>query len=86
MPKIFNPAYAHPEVRPIEDFWTEIKIIVYDGGWEAEDLDQLRRIVAPEWMHSVAMDLKTYDFLKIYRAYARIFKFILPNKKYLLDT
>ena len=41
VPKVFNPANA-PEVRPIEDFWTEIKRIVYDGGWEAEDLDQLR--------------------------------------------
>ena len=30
------------ELRPIEDFWTEIKRIVNDGGWEAEDLDQLR--------------------------------------------
>ena len=29
-------------MRPIEDFWIEIKRIVYDGGWEAEDFDQLR--------------------------------------------
>ena len=26
----------------MEDFWTEIKRIVYDGGWKAESLDQLR--------------------------------------------
>lgn len=41
VPKASNPANA-PEVRPIEDFWTEIKRIVYDSGWEAKDLDQLR--------------------------------------------
>ena len=38
VPKVFNPA----QVRPMEDFWTEIKRIVYDGGWKAESLDQLR--------------------------------------------
>ena len=40
-PKTSNPANA-PEVRPIEDFWTEIKRIVYDGAWEANNLEQLR--------------------------------------------
>jgi transposase len=41
VPKAINPANA-PEVRPIEDFWTEIKRIVYDGAWEANNLEQLR--------------------------------------------
>ena len=65
-----------PEFQPIEDFRTEIKRIVFNGGWGAEDLDQLRnrinyafidlaRLVTPEWMHSVAMDLKKYDFISI---------------------
>ena len=40
VPKASNPANA-PEMRPIEDFWTEIKRLVYDGGWEAENLAQL---------------------------------------------
>ena len=42
--KVFNPANA-PEVRPIEDFWTEIKKLVYDDGWEAEDLDHLKYFI-----------------------------------------
>ena len=30
-----------PELRPIEDFWNEMKRNVYDKCWEAENLDQL---------------------------------------------
>jgi len=31
-----------PELRPIEDFWSEIKRIVYANCWQAENLEQLR--------------------------------------------
>lgn len=41
VPKEFNPANT-PEVRPIEDFWAEIKRLVYDGCWEAKDLRELK--------------------------------------------
>ena len=32
-----------PEVRPIEDFWSILKGIVYEGNWQADTIDQLRR-------------------------------------------
>ena len=35
-----NPAV--PELRLIEDFWTEIKRLVYADNWQAENLRQLR--------------------------------------------
>lgn len=41
VPRSSNPASA-PELRPIEDFWTELGREVYKGGWQAENLDQLR--------------------------------------------
>ena len=31
-----------PELRPIEDFWNEIKRAVYVNCWEAKNLIQLR--------------------------------------------
>ena len=36
-----NPANC-PELRPIEDCWSELKRIVYDKCWVANNLDQLR--------------------------------------------
>jgi len=36
-----NPA-NYPELRPIEDFWSELKRIVYDKCWVADNLTQLR--------------------------------------------
>jgi hypothetical protein len=41
VPKVHNPANV-PELRPIEDFWAEIKRLVYANNWKAENLDQLR--------------------------------------------
>lgn len=32
-----------PEIRPIEDFWSEIKRAVYANCWQADNLDQLRK-------------------------------------------
>ena len=32
-----------PECRPIEDFWSILKGMVYEGNWKAETLIQLRR-------------------------------------------
>ena len=31
-----------PEARPIEDFWKELKDAVYEKGWEASDIKELR--------------------------------------------
>jgi hypothetical protein len=36
-----NPANV-PEVRPIEDFWSILKGKVYQNGWRARNLDELR--------------------------------------------
>lgn len=38
--KEINPANT-PESRPIEDFWSELKRMVYENNWEATTLDQL---------------------------------------------
>lgn len=32
-----------PQCRPIENFWSILKAAVYQGGWEAENISQLRR-------------------------------------------
>ncbi|KAL4463556.1 hypothetical protein ABPG72_018811 [Tetrahymena utriculariae] len=32
-----------PEARPIENFWLHLKALVYKNGWEARNLDQLKR-------------------------------------------
>lgn len=40
IPKKDNPA-NFPKVRPIEDFWGDLKRKVYEGGWEAKTLNQL---------------------------------------------
>ena len=39
--KCENPANV-PEVRPIEDFWSILKEKVYENGWRAKNLDELR--------------------------------------------
>jgi len=41
VPKSDNPANV-PKARPIEDFWGNLKRIVYDKGWRAKNLDQLK--------------------------------------------
>ena len=41
VPRDKNPANV-PELRPIEDSWTEIKRLVYADNWQAENLRQLR--------------------------------------------
>ena len=37
-----NPANM-PEIRSIENFWALMKGLVYEGNWQAENFDQLRR-------------------------------------------
>ena len=37
-----NPANV-PECRPIEDFWRDLKQLVYNKNWQAENTEQLRR-------------------------------------------
>ena len=44
VPRDKNPANV-PELRPIEDFWTEVKRLVYADNWQAENLCQLRNRV-----------------------------------------
>ena len=41
VPKNYNPANC-PELRPIEGFWSELKRLVYDKCWVADNLEQLR--------------------------------------------
>jgi hypothetical protein len=40
VPKCLNPANV-PELRPIEDLWSELKRLVYDKCWKANNLKQL---------------------------------------------
>ncbi len=32
-----------PQARPIETLWSILKDMVYDQGWEAKNIDQLKR-------------------------------------------
>ena len=40
--KHFNPQNC-PQARPIETLWSILKNMVYDQGWEARNIDQLKR-------------------------------------------
>ncbi|MBK5647740.1 MAG: hypothetical protein I4N51_12150 [Acinetobacter sp.] len=42
VPKNDNPPNL-PQARPIEDFWALLSRKVYDGGWQADNEEQLRR-------------------------------------------
>jgi transposase len=42
VPRDKNPPNT-PQLRPIEDFWGILKQLVYDKGWQAENLEQLKR-------------------------------------------
>lgn len=42
VPRQDNPPNL-PQARPIEDFWALLSRKVYDGGWQAENEEQLRR-------------------------------------------
>ena len=42
VPKSDNPANV-PKARPIEDFWGNLKRVVYEGGWGAKTLQDLRK-------------------------------------------
>lgn len=42
VPKADNPPSV-PKLRPVEDFWGMLKGKVYQGGWQAENEQQLKR-------------------------------------------
>ena len=44
------------EARPIEDFWSILKGLVYKGNWQAENLDKLRNRIE-NCLKKVDMDL-----------------------------
>ena len=79
VPKASNPTIDQ-EVRPIEDIWTEIKRLVYDGTWKAKNLGQFRNRInyafqnadiklvhslGNEWTQFVGMALKTSRVIKV---------------------
>ena len=40
IPKLLNPANV-PQARPIEDFWAELKRMIYARGWSSNTIKQL---------------------------------------------
>ena len=42
VPKSMNVANV-PEIRAIEDFWGFLKRMVYNNGWEAKNLEELKK-------------------------------------------
>jgi transposase len=42
VPEEKNPQNC-PQARPIETFWSILEQMVYSGGWEAQNIDQLKR-------------------------------------------
>ena len=45
IPKDANPP-AVASLRPIEDLWAYLKKLVYDGGWEADNFESLKRRIS----------------------------------------
>jgi len=80
VPKVHNPANV-PELRPIEEFWSEIKRLVYENNWQAENIKQLAnriryafnkvdiiglaKLLLLEWTEFVDIECKTYNFFLI---------------------
>ena len=42
MPKVKNPSNV-PEARPIEEFWGQLKRLVYEDNWQTTSIPQLKR-------------------------------------------
>jgi len=40
--KYFNPQNC-PHAKPIETLWSILKSMIYDQGWEAKNINQLKR-------------------------------------------
>ena len=56
LPKDLNPASV-PKARPIEDFWGNLKTIVYQGGWTARTTTHLKQRIK-ESMKKMDLDFK----------------------------
>ena len=84
VPKNYNPA-NWPELRPIEDFWSELKRMVWDKCWEANNLEQLRnhinysfKKVTPERVYNLASSIfRRIDATRRGKGLEGYFSFIL---------
>lgn len=59
----FNPQNC-PQSRPIETLWSLLKNLVYDQGWEAKNIDQLKR--------RITQKLKEIDFKAVQAMFSSI--------------
>lgn len=64
VPKEHNPANV-PELRPIEDFWSELKRLVYDNNWKCDDLAKLK--------NRIEYSIKKIDPKRVHRLGASTF-------------
>ncbi|XP_065645447.1 arginine/serine-rich coiled-coil protein 2-like [Hydra vulgaris] len=64
VPKEHNPANV-PELRPIEDFWSELKRSVYNKNWQAENLGKLKK--------RTEFSIKKIDIERVHRLAAATF-------------
>lgn len=65
VPKERNPTNL-PQCRPIEDLWGQLVTLVYQGGWRAKTLKQLRR--------RVKACVKKLDLESVHRSFSSIRK------------
>lgn len=63
--KLENPPNL-PQCRPIENFWSFLKSLVYSDGWEAKNIDQLKR--------RIRKVLKTIDTTSLCRDFEGMIK------------
>ena len=62
--KEHNPANV-PELRPIEDFWSELKRLVYNKNWQAKNLGKLKK--------RIEFSIKRIDIESVHRLAAATF-------------
>ncbi|CAF4079490.1 unnamed protein product [Rotaria sp. Silwood1] len=63
VPEQHNPQNC-PQARPIETFWSLLEQMVYAGGWEAKNLEQLKR--------RISQMLKKFDITVVQSMFSNI--------------
>lgn len=63
VPKFYNPTNL-PQCRPIEDLWGQLSTLVYQGGWQAKTLRQLK--------YRIGQSVKKLNLLSVQRSFTNI--------------
>lgn len=77
MQKDINPANV-PKARPIEDFWGNLKALVYEGGWKAKNIEELKRRIT-SCLKNLDLKLVQNHMVGVRTRLGRIWKNGLPQ-------